>query len=1126
MELVKSCISTVRLKNFLSFYEGTVELDPGLTVIIGPNGSGKTSIFHAIKFALGSNQREDRYQKWGDFIRHGAHSAEVEVTVGSNGQDRKFLRRIDRKGVPRAYVDGRKVRAGELRNLVGALGFDIDNTLVFMPQERINALRDMDPIEVRKLIEEGTGLSPLRDRIGLQETEVAQHRQKLEAALNESKAVEQEINLLQRDLDRLEKKRSLQKEERELQIEVKWSRMDDIDSRLKQTKGELKEKNAVLVGIRDEEKKLKQEQEENENSASQIERRLTSIDREIAGIEAQIDEQKRLMRRLEDESKKALAEINQLQRHLKEENKRQQNIKEELERIVGWKEGYMEQREQIREDLDAVDIERTRIEDELAAFSEWNAQRVEALGTLKALQAEVKAKDVLMRSLRERMQIEEADLQRVESKWSSTWESFEDVDEKELARRKASAETEMHSLNEERFRYNSQVSQLQKEIADIKISLSETSERIPDSVKELKAEIKDAGLKSVTGPLVEVLKGTKGLSMVVEALLSQEMAFAFIVGDKADHSLVQGLRDKLDAPAPLIFIDTSKLLSEQPDLPTGKSVMGWLWDLLAVDDALKRILRHAFGDIVVTKTGRSAMNLATRFGLSAISQQGHMIMPEPNRIVSQPVREPTGIVSTAPLESRLAKLEKNLTITRKKASDVMAKLDKVANEREEIMDLQAQITRWSSTWETRKKLLNSIPELQENIVSLDEELKQLQAEVGTAERSLRKLDSSQPPERSRLMGQQSAIRMKQKQLQSELAKTERALTATGEDETSKRQALREVERSVTILSEQLTDLKEEIKTSKGDVSSILEKIENLKLSLNKSEQVYSTLKEELDGIRAVTKTIGERLIELSLLERNSRLEVAQTTKMISNLEQERESIGEDLSGLKRPTRVRDLDTSRQDLLRVRYLLDDYQDVSESIAHTENRLKSRLEELVRQVRTIKEELEEAEETVRDIREQYHRGMNEALAKVEKEVNDILSSVGFPGQTRFELVPLETTYGVEFRSKIRGEEFGSIREGSGGERSLIAISLILALQRFNPAPTYALDEIDIFLDATNTEMVARLLYDSSRRSQFILFTPAKSTHLLKHADKRIGVVSPRRVDPSMIIESPKFTGQTEA
>jgi chromosome segregation ATPase len=177
-----------------------------------------------------------------------------------------------------------------------------------------------------------------------------------------------------------------------------------------------------------------------------------------------------------------------------------------------------------------------------------------------------------------------------------------------------------------------------------------------------------------------------------------------------------------------------------------------------------------------------------------------------------------------------------------------------------------------------------------------------------------------------------------------------------------------------------------------------------------------------------------------------------------------------------------------------------------------------------VTELQEELDEAESAVRDIREQYHNGMNETLTNVEKNVNEVLGSVQFPGSVRFELALRDGRYGVEFKSRIKAEGF--ISAGSGGERSLIAISLILALQRFNPAPVYVLDEVDTFLDATNTELVSRLFHDASRRSQFVLLTPAKSTHLLKHADKIVGIVAPNGVEPSVIIESPKFKGQGEA
>lgn len=267
-------VSSARLRNFLSFYEGSVSFDPGLTVIVGPNGSGKTSIFHALKFALGSNEKESRYSKWSDFIRHGASSAEVEVTLTVDGQGRRLLRKIDRDGIPRAYVDGRRVRAAELRSLTESLGLEPDNTLVFMPQERINALREMDPIEVRKFVEEGTGLDVFRDRIALQQTEVRQTRDKLETAIAESRTVEGEIGLLQKDLARLEKKRSLQKSEGELDIEVRWATLDDLGTQIEKVKADIESRESGLSQILEESRSVERSLAEAEQERSVLESQL------------------------------------------------------------------------------------------------------------------------------------------------------------------------------------------------------------------------------------------------------------------------------------------------------------------------------------------------------------------------------------------------------------------------------------------------------------------------------------------------------------------------------------------------------------------------------------------------------------------------------------------------------------------------------------------------------------------------------------------------------------------------------------------------------------------------------------------------------------------------------------
>ncbi|MFW9796456.1 MAG: AAA family ATPase [Candidatus Thorarchaeota archaeon] len=1122
MSETKVNIESVRLGNFLSFYEGTVEFDKGLTVLAGPNGSGKTSIFHAMKFALGSNQRENRYSKWSDFIRHGASTAEVEIRVRVNGQSRKFLRRIDRDGIPRAYTDGRRVKAAEHKQMISALGLETDNPLVFMPQERINAVRDMDPFEVRRLVEEGTGLDILRDRIGLQETEVTQSRLKLEAALTESRTVERELELLQHDLSRLEKKRALQEQERELEQELKWASFDDLSERIRQTKEEIETKESGLVGVLEEQTTIEGQISEQEEVSSELESNLSGLQTEIGRIDAKIEEEEKNLAKLKGDSRQQVAELKQLETSIKSEKSKEEKLKEDLERVSAAREQYMDQQKMLREEIAELEDERARIRDELAAFAEWNTKRAEAHGHYKALQVEIEGKDLLTRSLRERLQVEEAELQAIESKWSHVWDKIEATDAKELERKKSQLEREIASLNEERFRKTSLVAQLQKDIDDIKVRLSETSKRIPESVRSLKEAVSEHNLETVRGPLISLFTANDDISAAVEGVLSGNLPLAFVTTEYSDYQLLLKLRNKEEAPAPVILL-REEVSKERPDIPQGAGVEDWLWDRLNADPDVQKLLARVFGDFILVKNSQTASRLATKHNLRVVTLDGAVTIPDDTQVVSHPKSEPSGMVSTAPLQTRLAKMEKDLTFERKKVTEIMTKLETLSNEREETMDLISQMTRWGSTWERRRKLNESIPELEERIVSIDDELKTLQRDYGKAERNLRKLDSTQPPERSRLVGQEAAIRTKHRRLQSDLNKVDTKAHASEKDEELKRQELRRVKENITVLSDSLTDLRQEIKDSKDATSSILERIEVMREGREETHNRQIQIKEELTQIRSTTRTLSERLVELNLLIKNRRLEVLQSKRQLSNLEYDLELIEQELQGKNRPESVRAIDLVRSELVKLRHILDDYQDVSETVAHTENQLKDRLKELVERVAELGEELDEAESAVRNIKEQYHNGMNETLRKVEKGVNEVLGRVQFPGSVRFELALRDGRYGVEFKSRIKTEGFGSISAGSGGERSLIAIGLILALQGFNPAPVYVMDEVDTFLDATNTELVSRLFHDASRRSQFIILTPAKSTHLLKHADKILGVVSPNGVDPSVIIESPKFKAQ---
>merc|ERR1712112_478209 len=62
--------------------------------------------------------------------------------------------------------------------------------------------------------------------------------------------------------------------------------------------------------------------------------------------------------------------------------------------------------------------------------------------------------------------------------------------------------------------------------------------------------------------------------------------------------------------------------------------------------------------------------------------------------------------------------------------------------------------------------------------------------------------------------------------------------------------------------------------------------------------------------------------------------------------------------------------------------------------------------------------------------------------------------------------------------------SLSELSGGQRSLVALSLILSLLLFRPAPLYILDEVDAALDLSHTQNIGLMLKTHFKHSQFIV------------------------------------------
>lgn len=76
------------------------------------------------------------------------------------------------------------------------------------------------------------------------------------------------------------------------------------------------------------------------------------------------------------------------------------------------------------------------------------------------------------------------------------------------------------------------------------------------------------------------------------------------------------------------------------------------------------------------------------------------------------------------------------------------------------------------------------------------------------------------------------------------------------------------------------------------------------------------------------------------------------------------------------------------------------------------------------------------------------------------------------------------GLEIRVGFGSVWKESLSELSGGQRSLIALSLVLAMLLFKPAPMYILDEVDAALDLSHTQNIGLMLKHHFSNAQFLI------------------------------------------
>ncbi|PFH49539.1 hypothetical protein AMATHDRAFT_147478 [Amanita thiersii Skay4041] len=142
-------------------------------------------------------------------------------------------------------------------------------------------------------------------------------------------------------------------------------------------------------------------------------------------------------------------------------------------------------------------------------------------------------------------------------------------------------------------------------------------------------------------------------------------------------------------------------------------------------------------------------------------------------------------------------------------------------------------------------------------------------------------------------------------------------------------------------------------------------------------------------------------------------------------------------------------------------------------------------LKKMLATVLKDKEKIEKTIEELDRYKRDALQKTWEKVDGDFGAIFAEL-LPGNFA-KLKPPEgqdLMDGLEVKVQLGNVWKESLTELSGGQRSLIALSLIMALLQFKPAPMYILDEIDAALDLSHTQHIGQLFRTRFKGSQFIV------------------------------------------
>ena len=303
---------------------------------------------------------------------------------------------------------------------------------------------------------------------------------------------------------------------------------------------------------------------------------------------------------------------------------------------------------------------------------------------------------------------------------------------------------------------------------------------------------------------------------------------------------------------------------------------------------------------------------------------------------------------------------------------------------------------------------------------------------------------------------------------------------------------REFERTIISLKQLSREKDELLEELEGIEKSLSEKEKNLEIKRKEEEELTKKAKKYIEERDSFQQKIRDTELDLSkkrnsiynleLINNNLKIERAKKDAEVENLETEILEFPEaEIIRMSRDALIEKLKKSEETLIRIGT-------VNMRALEVYDEIKKEYDLIQEKVETITKEKEGVLRIIHEIDIKKKKAFLGTLTELNEIFTRNFAQISTKGQVFLELQNKKEPFegGVDVIVKTGHGKYFDIKSLSGGEQTMVALSLIFAIQELKPYAFYILDEIDAALDKRNSERLSGLLKKYMQRGQYIVIT----------------------------------------